>query len=83
MSPGIKEMFTQVAMRVVELSKQEPHDTKLCSYTSYTSSQAFVNTSNNEHQSTPQYQPPQEEEDTPKPTIKLTEEDKKKSWCCW
>lgn len=83
---GIKEMFTQVAMRVMEQSKIE-NDSKHYSYSSYTSSQVMsasqvvASTPNNNGQQNKQHQ---QTTATTTPNITLTSEQPKKGGCwCW
>lgn len=78
-------MFTQIAMRVVELSRYEHlPESKLHSYSSFASSQ--MTGSHITHEPTKQEKPDQENEQ-PKPTIpnitlSTGESSKKQGWCC-
>lgn len=91
LSAGIKDMFTQVAMRVVELSKID-HDSKHYSYSSFTSSQVITSASHDhDHQERHQHQQQQhvqqqqqEQSSLTTPNITLNKDsDGKKGWCCW
>ena len=79
---GIKDMFTQVAMRVVEFSKYEHfHDSKMYSQSSYTSSHM----QDYHKQEEQEQQRKQSNPTTPNSNITLQsdEDPKKKGWCCW
>lgn len=80
LSSGVRDMFAQVAMRVVELSKRA--ESMQHSYPSF-SSQISVN-----HEQLRQHQQKQEKEESAAvkttPNIQLTDEKpKKEGWCCW
>ena len=72
-------MFTQIAMRVVELSRYEhPHDSKLHSYSSHASSQMMPH--EHTHQGNESISKPTT------PNVKLSTppvNNKKEGWCCW
>ena len=80
-------MFTQVAMRVVDLSRYEHHqDSKLYSYSSYASSQMMGSHTMHDHthQEKQEQQQQQQQNEQSKPNVTLSNEDssKKKGWCC-
>ena len=89
MSLGVQDMFTNIAMRVVELSKYERQDSIRQSYTSYTSSNLLLShmVPNHEQQKQQQEQEPkhQEQSHLTSPNIQLEPEKnkKKEGWCCW